>query len=245
MVIPTIRLLPFERADGPHQMAADEIMLEAAIGGVASLRFYEWSPPTLSLGYFQRAADRLTDPRLAALPWVRRQTGGNTLVHHHEVTYALALPPGPSWHVGESWMPRMHRIIAQALAALGVQAALNVAEKPDVRGAVLCFQQHTPGDLVCRGAKIVGSAQRKKRRALLQHGGILLARSEHAPELLGLADVAGARLAGPEVADAVAQALADASNWQLERGEWSLAELTQFELLVTSKYSTRSWNEKR
>src|SRR5947209_7466749 len=70
----TVRLLPFAAADGPRNMAADEVLLEAAVGGGASLRFYGWSEPTLSLGYFQPQSVRLSDPRLAGLPWVRRPT---------------------------------------------------------------------------------------------------------------------------------------------------------------------------
>src|SRR5437588_9911435 len=97
MEIARCRLLPYAVADGAHNMAADEVLLEGASAGVASLRFYGWSEPTLSLGYFQSAAVRRTDPRLAALPYVRRPTGGMTLVHHHELTSALALPARSPW----------------------------------------------------------------------------------------------------------------------------------------------------
>ena len=54
----TIRLMPNETADGPHHMAADEVLLGQAAQGIASLRFYTWSQATLSLGYFQPAAIR-------------------------------------------------------------------------------------------------------------------------------------------------------------------------------------------
>src|SRR5881227_917911 len=124
MAVPTCRLLPFEATDGPHQMAADEVLLAAAVEGVASLRFYAWDPPTLSLGYFQRADERLTDPQLAALPFVRRASGGGALVHHHEVTYALALPPGLPWQSGEPWPCQMHHVIQGALTGLGVTATV-------------------------------------------------------------------------------------------------------------------------
>ena len=56
-----IRLLPYSEADGPHNMAADETLLESAVRGLASLRFYGWSPPTLSLGYFQPERSRLEE----------------------------------------------------------------------------------------------------------------------------------------------------------------------------------------
>ena len=56
-------LFPAANADGPTQMAADEVLLEcAATTGRPALRFYTWEPATLSLGYFQLFADRLAGP---------------------------------------------------------------------------------------------------------------------------------------------------------------------------------------
>src|SRR5947208_968494 len=112
------RLLPFVTAAGAWQMAADEVMLEAAVEGVTSFRVYRWSEATLSLGYFQSAAARLADPLLASLPYVRRASGGAALVHDRELTYALALPTGASWQPrGESWVRRMHTILREVFAS--------------------------------------------------------------------------------------------------------------------------------
>lgn len=242
----TVRLLPWNTRDGPHNMAADEVMLHsAAAAHIASLRFYGWTPATLSLGYFQPAAARLTNPLLAALPWVRRPTGGATLVHDGEVTYALALPPGVPWRADEPWMPRMHRIIAEALKSLGVPKRLSLVEKPNRPGEVLCFQQHTPGDLVCDAAKIVGSAQRKHRRALLQHGGILLAQSRYTPQLPGLRELAGATLVAADVEAAIVAAFEKATGWTVNRRNWTKEEAQQIDMLASEKYRTATWNEKR
>ena len=117
----TCRLLPYDFADGPTNMAADEVLLLAAEAGVASLRFYGWSSPTLSLGYFQSEKVCRADPLLGSLPFVRRPTGGQALVHHHELTYALAVPGG-RWLGCSDWTCRMHAIIAAALKGLGVGA---------------------------------------------------------------------------------------------------------------------------
>src|SRR5436853_2225235 len=97
-----IRLLPFAAADGPTNMAADEAMLETASErGLASLRFYTWTEPTVSLGYFQPSEGREQVPNLAALAWVRRSTGGAAIVHHHELTYSFALPSCAEWKSSE------------------------------------------------------------------------------------------------------------------------------------------------
>jgi lipoate-protein ligase A len=239
-----VRLLPYSVADGPHNMAADEALLEAAAAGVASLRFYGWSEPTVSLGYFQPHAVRLSDARLAGLPWVRRPTGGATLVHHHELTYALVLPAGPPWQTrGETWLLGMHRIVAAALAALGAFAE-GVAQETG-RGDVLCFLHHTPGDLRVGAAKVVGSAQRRHRGALLQHGAALLAASPFTPNLPGVAELTGRRLEPSEVASAVGDAFTRDTGWALAPADSSAAERRRIEALAAERYSQPSWNAKR
>jgi len=239
----TLRLLPFETADGPRNMAADEVLLQRADAGIASLRFYGWSPATLSLGYFQPAAVRLEDERLATLPWVRRATGGATLVHDRELTYALALPAGLPWQTGQTWMPRFHEILKGALASLGVDVSL--ALQNDLRGDILCFQKHTVGDLLCRGLKIGGSAQRKHRRSLLQHGSILLRQSSAAPALPGIFELTGVEIAPLALRDAVMQHFAAATGWRLESAVWTDDDVRLIESLPREKFSSASWNDKR
>jgi lipoate-protein ligase A len=243
--IPSARLLPYAVADGPHNMAADEVLLEAAAGGVASLRFYGWSEATLSLGYFQPERRRLDDERLAGLPFVRRPTGGDALVHHHELTYALALPAGPPWQRLRSCNPCMHRIIAAALARFGITAHLYDPECPAPFAGVLCFQHVTAGDLLIGAHKVAGSAQRKQRRALLQHGGILLARSPHAPALPGIRELAGRELSAGELDTAIAGEFSRETGWQLVPDEWTEQERQRVEVLAANKYGRDAWNRKR
>jgi lipoate-protein ligase A len=240
----TVRLAPFAAADGPHNMAADETLLDAAGAGAASLRFYGWSAPTVSLGYFQPHSVRRSDARLAGLAWVRRPTGGAALVHHNELTYALALPSGPPWQAcSEPWLTRMHAIIAEALAGLGA-APVNAA-KEIRQGDVLCFQHHTPGDLCIGPAKIVGSAQRRQHGALLQHGAVLLAASPFAPALPGVAELTARVVSPQEVAAAVRDAFVRTKGWTLAPTEWTADECRRIDELASAKYSQPWWNEKR
>src|SRR6516164_1368656 len=103
-------------------MAADEVLLQSAQSGQASLRFYGWTEATLSLGYFQSAREVRAFPGLGGLAWVRRPSGGAAIVHHREVTYALALPPGAAWQpAGVSWLVRMHEALRLAFGKLGVE----------------------------------------------------------------------------------------------------------------------------
>jgi lipoyl(octanoyl) transferase len=231
-----VRLLPFAEADGPHNMAADETLLEAAGAGQASLRFYGWSAAALSLGYFQPHSIRISDPPLVSLPYVRRPTGGEALVHHHEWTYALALPGGTG-------TPGMHALIREALIRLG--AAVESVDEEKKYGEILCFSHHTPGDLRIGRHKIVGSALRRQRGGLLQHGAVLLAASPHTPMLPGIAELCGHRLSAPEVGAAVMERLVHRTGWRLQAGTWTGEERRRIDDLVAEKYSRPKWNDKR
>ncbi|NIL97049.1 MAG: lipoate--protein ligase family protein, partial [Planctomycetales bacterium] len=54
----------------------------------------------------------------------------------------------------------------------------------------LCFLRRAAGDVLVGGTKIAGSAQRRRRGAVLQHGSVLLQTSESSPELAALNDLA-------------------------------------------------------
>jgi lipoate-protein ligase A len=238
-----LRLLPYELADGAHNMGADEVLLESAVAGAGCLRFYGWSEPTLSLGYFQPHRLRGSDQRLAKLPFIRRPTGGGALVHHHELTYALGLPASLVRQGHQSWLGRTHTIIVEALASLGVSTATVAEEKQ--AADLLCSQHFTPGDLVVGAAKVVGSAQRKQRGALLQHGAILLATSPHAPALPGIRELTGRKLTPGEVIPILERELAAQTGWLLIAGDWTARERQRIEELVQIKYGQPSWNQKR
>ncbi len=226
-------------------MAADEVLLESAGAGVASLRCYLWSEPTLSLGYFQSEQIRRQDPRLAGLPFVRRQSGGAALVHHHELTYALALPAGAPWQTGPSWLCRMHGIISAALTALGVTAQACGCEDTSRFDGILCFQHFTPGDLLLGAAKVAGSAQRRQRGALLQHGGILLATSPYTPQLPGIRELSSQELDVTAVRSALVTEFARSTGWELIESDWTAAERQRIDELAADKYSAAQWNGKR
>ena len=242
----TCRLLPYAVDDGAHNMAADEVLLHSAREGTASLRFYSWSPATLSLGYFQRERVRHADPLLSALPFVRRPSGGDTLVHDRELTYALALPPGSSWQPrAVSWLVRMHGIIAAALRVLGVATALCESPADYRLGEPLCFRHFTPGDLLLGDAKIVGSAQRRQRGALLQHGAVLLARSARTPTVPGIRELAGRDLCVTDLAEAIHHEFECQTGWKLVRGDWTAGERNRISELVVARYTQPDWNCKR
>jgi len=226
-------------------MAADEVMLEAAVAGGAALRFYAWSEATVSLGYFQPAAARLQQPVHAGLPFVRRPSGGAALLHDRELTYCLALPAGARWRGQASWLCRMHAIIGAALDGLGIPARAACAEAPVGFTGFLCFAHQTPGDLLLGGSKIVGSAQRRQRGAIMQHGGILLGTSRLEPALPGIDELSGRTLSADDVREAVVRALLRDTGWTVTSMAWTREEQARIAELIAAKYAQSWWNAKR
>ena len=191
------RRLPHETNDGPWNMALDETLLEIAANSpkIALVRTYEWSEPTLSLGYFQSIASVRDNPRWRGRPLVRRPTGGGALWHDREITYAVAIPAThrlarPSTALYET----IHEAIAVELRRFGVAAGrrgvARTRDRPTADRPFLCFQDRDDADVVVGAIKLVGSAQRRRAGAVLQHGSILLGHSPSTPELPGLRDLA-------------------------------------------------------
>ena len=248
--MPDLRILPFAALSGAGNMAADEAMLlTAAERGTASFRAYSWTEPTLTLGYFQEAEVRSDDPLIADLAWVRRSTGGATIVHDPatELTYSLALPAGKEWQPkGESWICRMHEYLRETVEAVwGIESKLVACGAEQKLGPVLCFRHQTPGDLLVGGHKIAGSAQRKHKGALLQHGSFLLRQSPFAPSLPGLLELTQKAITADELAIALARRVAVETGWHLHPGPWTDDELRAARRIEIEKYGSIAWNEKR
>jgi len=163
-------------------MAVDEVIARAVGAGRVppTLRLYGWSKPTVSMGYLQRsdgALDRTTCSRLG-IEIVRRPTGGRAVLHAYELTYGAMVPTEGPWgrlSVAESFS-RMGQALVAGLRRLGVVGTIGDArlEGPANPRTAACFQMRRMPAILVSGKKLIGSAQRRWERSLLQHGSLLL-----------------------------------------------------------------------
>lgn len=179
-------------ADGPTNMAADELLAEEADRrGDLVIRFYSWTTPTVSLGAFQRLEDAAACAAIEGLPIVRRPSGGGAILHGTDLTYAAAVPKShPCGGVPQALYDAVHRAAIAALAEFGFAARLHVPDGDDPPAdALLCFSRRSPGDVVVRrpgepagpaDPKVLGSAQRRLGGTVLQHGSLLVAHASAA-----------------------------------------------------------------
>ncbi|MFM8735532.1 MAG: biotin/lipoate A/B protein ligase family protein [Pirellulales bacterium] len=203
-------------ADGPGNMAADELLAEeSARLERPLLRLYDWTTPTVSLGAFQPLAEVGSCAAVTGLPLVRRPSGGGAILHGTDVTYAMAVPKTHPWgRTPQTLYDALHGAMVEVLAGIGIATRLHVAAIDDPPGdAFLCFDRRAPGDLVgpagpgMRAPKLMGSAQRRLGASVLQHGSLLVAsprgvgsRHPGVIELLGGAEVPAATIVEPWLA---------------------------------------------
>lgn len=182
--------------DGPapgadHMRRDAELLRRCAAGDIdGAIRLYWFAPPCLSLGRLEP----LTDVDIAAcerdgIDVVRRPSGGRAVLHDDEVTYAIvcrADDPDFGGDVTTSCC-RIHEAVAAGLRVLGVAATPHAAPAMErrVASAALagadCFARPAGSEVLDEhGGKLVGSAQARRGRALLQHGSVLLAPSRAA-----------------------------------------------------------------
>lgn len=240
------RLLPLECNSGSEAMASDELVLELAEEGLSTLRFYTWNEPTVSLGYFQPYSLLSSSTHLSGLPWVRRATGGEALVHHHELTYALGLPLEIAGQKTSHWQAKIHIAIQRALASMGITSTtMNHPELRNDPTHLLCFHHQTPQDLIIEGKKIVGSAQRKKKKSIIQHGGILLAQSPFTPSLPGILELTNIPILPDYLAGAIVEEIKKLMGWTFSPSVWTEQEKTRILTHQQVRYSNSLWNLKR
>jgi lipoate-protein ligase A len=250
-VVHSAQLILDDVCDGAWNMALDEARLHAAENdGAATLRFYGWREPTLSLGYFQKHADRALHLASQTCTLIRRASGGGAILHDRELTYSIALPKSHSLAVhAEPLYLATHRSLIAALAQFGVQADLCSPAESGRRATsdepFLCFQRRTFGDVLVGPSKICGSAQRRQRGAVLQHGSILLAQSAFAPELPGIAETAGVQIANAELIEAWLPLLAKALGVNLEPGSVGDGLSGAAEEIGRQKFAADEWTFRR
>jgi lipoate-protein ligase A len=152
-------------------MAWDEALLRAVTRlGAPLLRFYGWTEPAATFGYFQRVAE--VEAWTPLRPLIRRPTGGGVVPHDADWTYSFSVPPDHPWYAlrAEESYRRLHEWVAAALGRINVAAELSPCCAKQLPGR--CFAGPEKFDLVSGGIKIAGAAQRRMREGLLIQGSL-------------------------------------------------------------------------
>jgi lipoate-protein ligase A len=156
------RLLLTGASTAAKNMAIDRAVLVANSQGKVppTVRFYEWTPPAISIGYFQSLAEEV-DLEMCnkhGVDYVRRITGGGAVFHENELTYSIVIPESHK-EIPKNIMNSYGRICGAIIRGLG-NLGIESTYKPI-------------NDIIANKKKISGNAQTRKARTVLQHGTVL------------------------------------------------------------------------
>ena len=265
-----------EPRSGAANMALDQAIALACAAGESppTLRFYRWQPPAVSLGRHQPVAD-IDQAAVARHGYeiVRRTTGGRAILHMDELTYsvaAAATEPRVAGGVMDAYL-RLSNALVAGLQKVGVaadKAGADVRAGPDVSAA--CFEVPSAYEITVQGRKLMGSAQSRRAKYVLQHGSLPLhgditrlidvlvledalrerlrrQLADHACTLataLGVADDAP-EVAFASVAQAMMQGFADTLNLSFQRSNPTAQEVQAAAQLIREQYANTAWTESR
>ena len=133
------RLIINGKNSAAYNMAADEFILlsrKKDFSYPATLRFYQWENPSVSIGYGQPYSKAVNEDFCLkkGVEIVRRPTGGRAVLHHHELTYCLTasyMSPFSSTDVIETYN-HISEALLKGLSFLGIHAEMSPA-RPGVR----------------------------------------------------------------------------------------------------------------
>jgi len=191
------RLLITEPMDGAMNMAMDEALMSSVAAGesLPTLRFFDWSPPCLSLGHAQDVED-VDLARLESFGYgiVRRPTGGKAILHIDEITYSVVTQqddPRVEGGIVESYR-RLSEGLMRGLELMDLLGRNDHTSPPTPspeagvrlrRGGEggeakkenpICFEVPSNYEITVIGKKLIGSAQARKQGMVLQHGSLPL-----------------------------------------------------------------------
>ncbi len=171
MTAPELLTLHSGPGEPAWNMAVDDALLvTAAARNAPVLRFYGWTEPAATFGYFQRHLE--VEARTPLRPLIRRPTGGGIVPHDRDWTYSLTVPPGHAWHrlkAVESYRS-IHEWVIRGLQTVGISAELAPCCRKEIPGA--CFEGYEQFDVLAYGKKIAGAAQRRNASGLLIQGSV-------------------------------------------------------------------------
>ncbi|HEY5595138.1 MAG TPA: biotin/lipoate A/B protein ligase family protein [Nitrospiria bacterium] len=262
--------------DGPGNaawnMAVDEAIAESCRRELVppTIRFYAWTRPALTIGYFQKAERDLdqTVCRKEEISIVRRVTGGRAVLHGDDLTYSVAsgahgaeLPDT----IRGSFLA-ISRGFIQGLYHLGVEADAVRAPAKETGRSPLCFMSTSLYEITCQGRKIIGSAQRRWKDGMLQQGSLLLGFNPEAyykffrfpdetrreriiqesrSRVIGLGDLVPTRMTPEMIVRRIATGFEQALGLTLKPAGLTPLEHERAEQLARTKYAADSWNRFR
>lgn len=166
---------------GLYNMDFDLMLAKTLKVDEAILRLYGWKPYCISLGANQ-SEDSVNIEKVINdnLDFVKRPTGGRAILHAEELTYSVIYPANKNFSLNDLYK-QVNLALKKGLALFDEKLKEVSLEQTDPHfpsfykeeKSAVCFSVSSRNEINYKGKKLVGSAQRKIRDVILQHGSIL------------------------------------------------------------------------
>ncbi len=235
----------------PAESAAlDEAILEAHVQGavLGTLHFYRRAVPTVSIGYFQKAADSvdLIECQRRGVSIVMRKSGGSAIyTDTGQLIYGL-VNDGCDVPQGKSAFCTISERLARAISSFGIDARFR-----------------RPNDVEVGGRKISGNAQLIRKGSLLQHGTVIVDTDLATMDaVLKVSPAKAQKTARPSdrvtsmrlllghaphmsfVKSSIVKEVSKMLDAEFKQGDLTDGELKRVKRLVAERYSRDDWNLK-
>ncbi len=267
------RLILSKPLSGAENMAFDEAILETVGAGdsAPTLRLYAWNPPCLSLGFSQTFAD-VDNKLVSEQGWdiVRRPTGGRAILHTDELTYSIHAPADHPHLQGDvlSSYRYLSTGLIKGLELMGVETEVQPSHHPTETAKLddpVCFVAPSAYEITHGGKKLLGSAQTRRKKSILQHGTLPLmgditrickvlvyadepARQQAVKQVLDRATTlehASTRIVSwDEAAQAMVDGLTSALGIEFTETPATTTELRRAGVLASERYQNSTWTER-
>lgn len=268
------RLIIDDKNNAYYNMAVDEAIMKTHSQGDTppTLRFYGWQPAALSLGYFQQAKKEVDFEKCQeeGIDPVRRLTGGRAILHDRELTYSIVIRE--DYKLLADSIEKSYQQISSGLVAglnqLGIPAELKAVERgkkaPSGHSAA-CFDAPSWYEVILKNKKLIGSAQRRRNKTILQHGSLPLeidaskifkilnysseAERKKARRIFSAKSIslqkAGFNFSLSELEAALSAGLAQSLKIEFKKGKLTAAEKELAQKLAQEKYNSKKWTYRR
>ena len=257
------RLIDTGSCKAAYNMALDEAIATAVRKNNAppTLRLYGWITPSVSIGCFQKISDIDREYCIEKrIPIVRRPTGGRAILHNDEITYSFSVKTTSG--IFSKGLLDSYKMVSKAFSLaflrIGLTPELTLHRGTCHTRSPLCFQSASYGEITIHNKKVIGSAQKRWPKGLLQQGSIpyivdkdemsKIFRLESVHMLLG--DLTGLKemihgLNPDDLKNTIRTAFEETFYIKLMTSSPSKEELSLAEELEACKYLSYQWNFQR
>jgi len=183
------KVLKTAPSSAEENMQFDRVLLDSLDPkGEPILHFYDWKYRSLTFGYFIQPEKLLNPSEMKEFDIARRPTGGGIIFHLWDLAFSLLIPSGsPCFFLNPLENYRwVNQVVKESIGqflnlkeeSVDLLVEPTFGDEEREGRSFFCMARPTQYDVLFRGRKVAGAAQRRKKEGFLHQGSISLIEPE-------------------------------------------------------------------